>query len=184
MLDRLVDVILKFLGLYRAWTIVTEGTRTVVYTLGRATRVCSHDDGWFWTGFHPIMPLGIERDEDTSIRDDWWPCANQALTTADGKKIHCSGSFRISVAADRVAAWQTTLGDESVAASTGLRQAVSLTVQHHTLAALTDPDELSVVRKEIVDRARKCLGRYGYRIHEFAWLDLVETKTYRFVTGE
>jgi len=186
MFDKLIDVLLQFLDLFRGWVIVRAGTVAVIYTLGRPTRVCRSTDGWFWTGFHPKLALGIDKEDDTSIREEVVPLASQDLETADGHKVRVAGCFTIEIDGDKIVQWQTTLGDEDRALPTSLRAAIGETVIRRPRADLfsADADDLKGVRQEILDRARKGLNRYGYRITDFKWLERIEARAIRVITGE
>jgi regulator of protease activity HflC (stomatin/prohibitin superfamily) len=184
MFDKLIDVLLQFLDLFRGWVVVREGGVAVIYTLGRPTRVCRADDGWFWTGFHPKLCLGIDKEDDTSVRDDVMPLLSQDLTTCDGHKVRVAGAFTVAVDPDKIVTWQTTLGDEDRALPSSLRAAIGETIARRTVEELFSADELKDVRQEILDRARKSLNKYGYRIKDFQWIERIEARVLRVITGE
>ena len=184
MLDRLIDFLLNFLDLFRFFFAVKEGTVAVVYTLGRSTRIAGPHDGWFKTGLHLRAPLGIELEEDTSIREEIACFAGQDLQTKDDKKVRVSGAFTYAVVPEKVVIWQTILGDEGTALPTALRAAIGETIIRRDLADLMEVDELKGLRQEILDRARKTLNSYGYRITDFKWVERTEARTYRLITGD
>jgi regulator of protease activity HflC (stomatin/prohibitin superfamily) len=184
MFDKLIDVLLQFLDLFRGWVIVRAGTVTVIYTLGRPTRVCRADDGWFNTGFHPKFCLGIDQEDDTSVREELWCMASQDLQTKDGKFVRVSGAFNFNIVPEKVVVWQTTLGDENGAVPTAFRSAIAETIVRRDLTDLLEVDEQKGLRQEILDRARKSLNKYGYSISDFKWVERTGAKTYRFITGD
>lgn len=184
MLDRLIDVLLNFVDLARFWIVVGEGDRVVVYTLGRPTRLLAPGRGWLNTGLYLKAPLGIECDITTSVREEQYTLANQTLATRDGHVVCVCGSFRYSINPQDVITWQTTLGDENNAFPSAMRAAVAETIIRRPLDDLLDVDELKGLRQEILERCRRNLGRYGYKIHDFWWAERAQVRTYRLITGE
>jgi len=186
MFDKLVELLINFVDLFRFWVIpVREGTLTVVYLLGNATRVIRPGEpGFFRTGLHLKWPLWIELEDNTSTRHELVTLWAQDLQTADGKKVRVTGFFRLSILPEKVVIWQTTLGDEDRAVSAALRSAIAETIIRRPLDDLLSVEEQKGLRQEILDRARKELNEYGYRIYDFKWIERTEAKTYRLITGD
>lgn len=184
MFDKLIDVLLLFLDLFRGWTVCQEGTRVVIFTLGRVTRVCGPKNGWFYTGFHPKLCLGIEKDTEVCVRDERFILTNQSLSTSDGKKVTISGAFTYAIRPDRVVEWLVECGDENLLLPASLKAAIAETLIRHSLTELLEKDELKDLRQEILDRGRKELKKWGYEVSDFKWIDRAEARIYRLITGD
>lgn len=184
MFDKLIEFVISILHLFRFWTVAEVGSVVVIYTLGMPTRVAHPGGGWFGTGFFLKAPFNIETDRDTSVLEEILTFAAQDLTTRDGHKVRVAGAFTFSIAEDKAITWQTTLGEESIAQSSAFRAAIAEAVINRTLVELMNPDELKGLRQDVLDCARKQLNRYGYRITEFKWVERVEARVLRAITGD
>mgnify|MGYP001562298850 CR=1 FL=1 len=182
--EKLVDVLLQFVDLFRFWTISRAGNVIVIFTLGKVTRTLHPGKGWFKTGLFLKAPFNIEQDEQVSTREDNFVVSNQDLMTSDGRTVRVSGSFRLQILGDKADIWLTELGDENMATPSLCRAAIGETILRRTYEELMTKDELKDLRQEILDRARKELNRYGYKIWDFWWIERTSGKTYRLITGE
>lgn len=184
MLDKLIDFVLSVLDLFRFWTVVTEGDRTVIYTLGRPTRLLEPSRGWFATGLYLKAPLNIETDTATSVREEIRGALAQDLVTKDGTRVHVIGVFRFQIVPEKVILWQVALGNEELAEQSALRGAVAEAIERHTYAELMDLDEQSGFKRFVLENIRRRLNPYGYKIYDFWFSERTSAKTYRFITGE
>lgn len=182
--EKLIDVLLQFIDLFRFWAIAREGNVIVIYTLGKVTRILTPGGGWWKTGLYLKAPFAIEDDVEVSTREDAGTMGNQDLMTSDGKTVRVSGGFRFQILPEKADIWCTTLGDERTAEGMLLRAAIAETIIRRTYEDLMSEDELKGLKQEILERARKDLNRYGYKIYDFWWVERTAGKTYRLITGE
>jgi regulator of protease activity HflC (stomatin/prohibitin superfamily) len=87
MFDKLIDVALQFVGLFKFWHIVTPCQDALVCTWGKETRRLHSNDGWFGTGLHLKAPLDIEEVYALSNSTRVDEFAAKSLTTADGRVV-------------------------------------------------------------------------------------------------
>lgn len=80
MFDKLIDVLLSFLHLFRFWTIVSEYERAIVLRLGKFHRRL--EPGW-----HPLIPFNIEHVLSDNVVPATKVLPPQSLTTKDNKSI-------------------------------------------------------------------------------------------------
>ncbi len=80
MFDRLIDLMLQFVELFKFWHVVDPYEEALVLRLGKLQRhiVC---------GWHPIIPFGIERVMDEHIVPAVHVLENECITTTDGKTV-------------------------------------------------------------------------------------------------
>lgn len=80
MLDRLIELIIQFLGLFKFWHVVDPYEEALVLRLGKLHRhlLC---------GLHWIIPFGAERVLDEHIVPAVRVLENESATTRDGKSI-------------------------------------------------------------------------------------------------
>lgn len=183
-IEKLVDVLLQFIDLFRFWAVVKEGNVIVIYTLGKLTRTLTPKAGWFKSGLYFKGPLNIEQDTEISVREESFVVANQDLMTSDGRTVRVSGCFRLQILPDKANIWDTTLGSETQALPALLRAAIAETLLRRPYEDLMATDELKELKQDILERARKELNRYGYKIYDFWWIERTSGKTYRLITGE
>lgn len=80
MLDRLIELIIQFLGLFKFWHVVDPYEEALVLRLGKLHRhlLC---------GPHWIIPFGVERTLDEHVVPAVRVLENESATTLDGKSI-------------------------------------------------------------------------------------------------
>lgn len=87
MFDKLIDVMLQFVGLFKFWVIMNPVQSGFVTTWGKVTRLIGNKDGWFGTGLHLKAPLGIEEEYSLSMSTRVDELAAQTLVTKDGRNV-------------------------------------------------------------------------------------------------
>jgi regulator of protease activity HflC (stomatin/prohibitin superfamily) len=92
MLDRLIDVLLQFIDLFKFWEVVAEYRRGVVFRFGRCR------DKLWGPGIHWRMPFGIDYIVHVNTTLETRSLPPQSLTTSDGLDITVSAvvSYRVS----------------------------------------------------------------------------------------
>lgn len=87
MFDKIFDLIIQALGLFKFWAIMNPNNLGFVVTWGKITRRIGNADGWFGTGFHLKAPFDIEEVFWLSSATRVDEFAAQTLVTKDGKNV-------------------------------------------------------------------------------------------------
>lgn len=80
MFDRLIDLLVQFLDLFKFWFVCDPYEEALVLRLGKLHR-------HLHCGWHAIIPFGIERVLDEHIVPAVRVLENESATTSDGKSI-------------------------------------------------------------------------------------------------
>ena len=80
MFDRLFDIILQFLDLFRFWEVVDQYERGIVLRLGKFQRELD-------PGVHLLIPFGVDRAIKDNVVPRTMNLGAQSLTTADGVQV-------------------------------------------------------------------------------------------------
>jgi regulator of protease activity HflC (stomatin/prohibitin superfamily) len=80
MFDRLIDMVIQFIELFRFWTVIDPYEEALVLRLGKLHRhlLC---------GWHLVIPFGIERILTEHVVPAVRVLENESATTKDGKSI-------------------------------------------------------------------------------------------------
>lgn len=173
MFDRLIDLIVQFLYLFRFGVVVDQYECGVILRLGRLRKVLT-------PGFHWMLPFAIE----TVLTDKGVPTATdlpmQFLVLADGKVV----------AVGPVVTFQTNDAVkfllESDDAESALRDSARGTVRE-VLSGMTwaqligNPDD---VEKILTRAVRKMAWRWGIEVTRVSLSDLAPARVLRLITGE
>ena len=90
MFDRLIDLLVEFLDLFKFWHVVDPYEEALVLRLGKLHR-------HLYCGWHPIIPMGVERVFDEHVVPAVHSLGNESVTTKDGKSIgfHAIVTYRV-----------------------------------------------------------------------------------------
>lgn len=80
MFDRLIDLLVQFIELFKFWHVVDPYESALVLRLGRLNRQLE-------CGFHWIIPFGVERVFDEHTVPTTHSLGNESITTKDGVSI-------------------------------------------------------------------------------------------------
>jgi len=80
MLDRLIDLFIRFVRLFQFFTVMNEFERGVVLRLGKYNRTLG-------PGFHWLIPFYIDIYYFANVVPESYDVRNQSLTTADGIQV-------------------------------------------------------------------------------------------------
>jgi regulator of protease activity HflC (stomatin/prohibitin superfamily) len=80
MFDKLVDIVLQFLELFKFWIVIEPFEAGVQTRLGKFVKVLE-------PGFHWLLPLGIDRTTHEHTVPRTHKMGAQSITTLDGKQI-------------------------------------------------------------------------------------------------
>jgi len=181
MLDKLVQLFIDFLYLFKFWYVIEPYEAGHSFHCGYRGRALGSANGWFGTGFHLVYPLGITTVRYFDITDESTELNPTDLTTKDGHHVKVGGVFRYRMRADKAWDFITTLGDDSTAVEDFMSMAMAEVVEGSRVTELFDADGDSEVK--VVEEARRQLNRYGFKILDFYWNYKVRpTRTIRVMT--
>lgn len=166
MFDRLVEVLLEFLDLFKVITVINEWERGLVLRMGKKHREL--EPGWHW-----VAPFAIEHvlAEHTVVTTT--NLLPQSLTTKDGHSITLAG----------IVTWQVTDVSKALLEVEG-RQEVILDATYGVIArhvSRTTWDELrgKDVAHEVTKEVRRKAARYGFSVESVQFSDLVRCRSIR-----
>lgn len=181
MFDRLIDLLIQFIELFKFWYIVEDGEYCLVFTLGRATRERGARGGWFRTGFCLRLPLSIEEEYVVSIKREPHDTAITRITTKDGVLVNIAGVFWYSIIPDKIRNYLIELGDEDEALRSAAIAAIFDVAQAHTFQELHEKTE--ECEQEILLAVRKRLNHYGFKFYGFDMNEMVKSKAITLIGG-
>lgn len=200
MFDKLIEVLLDFLGWFQFWVIIGPADVGVVYTLGRDTSYITSKNGWFGTGFHLLAPFDLEGVLTANIQWDWDAISYQSLETKDGKLliVQIAYKYRLQDNEDKIRRFLVCLNDERNTRRMAIGSAVCSVVADSTHEELkkgetevevreADEDDESSepkyvgIKKQIFDGSRAELTYWGYRIAKIEWLQRTRSRTFRIM---
>ena len=90
MFDRLIELLVEFIELFKFWHVLDPYEEALVLRLGKLVRHCR-------PGFNWILPLGIERVYDEHIVPTTHSLGNESCTSRDGKSVafHAIVTYRV-----------------------------------------------------------------------------------------
>lgn len=179
MFDRLIDLLLDSLGLFKFWEVVDEYECGVVLTLGR---VRERERRWeFWkrpncempSGFHFVFPFAIERVLSDSVVPVTHALDPQSLTTADGRSVVVRAVITRSITDIRKALLECE-GVETVLVDSAVG-AVADAVRAHAWDDLSSKEFAKALTDEVRERARP----WGVKIHRVQLADISASRSLR-----
>lgn len=181
MLDKLVQLIINFLYLFKFWYVMEPWEQGYSFHFGAPGRTLGPEDGWLGSGFHIIWPGSITRVRYYDIWEDSAELIPVDLTTKDGHTVKVGGVFRYRIRADKAWEFLVTLGDESTALPDFLSMAVARVVADIDKSDLFNSSFDSEDR--VLDEGRRQLNRYGFKIIDFYWnYKVAPSRTIRVMT--
>ena len=87
MFDKLFDLLMQVMDMFKFWYVILPTNAGFVTTLGKVTRHIGNTDGVFGTGFHFKAPFDIEQVWVLSKATRVDEFAAQTLVTKDGRNV-------------------------------------------------------------------------------------------------
>jgi regulator of protease activity HflC (stomatin/prohibitin superfamily) len=170
MLDRLIDLLLQWVGFFRFWEIIDHYERAVVLRLGHFHRELD-------PGFHWIWPFNVERVIADNVVPRTMNLGAQSLTSKDGHQI----VLGVIVTARIHDIQKAILDVENVDAAVqdSCYAEVARVVHEHTW----DEMQAEGINDELLKACRKRAFTYGVEIMRTQVSDLARSKTMRLITG-
>lgn len=170
MFDKLVDLLLSFIDLFKFWEIIDEYQKGVILRLGRFHKEAE-------PGIHFLLPFGVDRMIETATVTRTSDMRQAFLTIADGTTVCVSVVVRWNVR-DIKKALLDVWGFDDVIRDSVLGN-VSTLVRKATWEELNSDDFAEHVAKE----CRKQAFRYGVEVEGVALSDLCRTRALALLSG-
>jgi len=168
MFDRLIDLVVQFIDLFRFWCVVPDASRGVVLRLGRFHREIG-------PGFHLVWLFGIEDVWIDNIVATTTATEPQSLTTADGHGVVISAVITWEIE-DIHAIMFKVEGREQVMIDCAYGEIAGL-VQERNWDALRGARVPATLKARIAKRAKS----YGIKVTSVAIRDLAQCRALRLV---
>lgn len=162
MFDRIIDIVLSALDLFRFWEVVDEDEGAVRLQLGRVKETLG-------PGLHWRAPLGIHQIRKMKVVPDTYNLSPQALSTKDGKQVAVSLVVQFQIADVRKALMEVT-DLEGVVKDSALGNCAQL-VQAHDWETVRSAEFAETLTKA----ARRPAFRYGVEIMSVKFADVSTT---------
>jgi regulator of protease activity HflC (stomatin/prohibitin superfamily) len=168
MFDRLLDIILQFLDLFKFWITINEFERGVILRLGRYHKTLE-------PGLHFFLPFGF----DQTLTDNTVPrtvnLGEQGLTTHDGKTITVSAVVTAKISDIRKALIEVEHVDEALMDS--CYATIGDLIVAHDWDTVRTPEFTETVTKA----CRKQAWRYGLEVLRVQFADRIPSKAIRLL---
>jgi len=165
MIDRLVEVLLQFIELFRFWVILPPYEGGVLIRLGKFVKVLE-------PGLHWILPMGIDRTEHEHMVPRTHTLGDQSVTTLDGKQVGFQAVITYKVRDIKVALLEVENSEHAI------QDSCAGTIGH--IMAQCTWDDI-VKGEEVMDKVTTACRKRGFKFGleitscQFATLSLVKT---------
>jgi len=166
MFDRLIDLALQFIDLFRFFVVIDEFERAVILRLGRYYKVLE-------SGLHFILPLNIDNVLIDNVVPRTINLGAQGLTTADGKTITLSAVITAQIRDVRKAMLEVEHVNEAIVDS--CYATIGDLVVAHSWDQIRKPEFSDTLLKA----CRKQAFKYGIEILRVQLSDLTPSRALR-----
>lgn len=167
MLDKLLDLIQSWLGLFKFWVVVDEYEQHVLLRLGRYKRTLA-------PGWHFLLPMADRTMACWRVKNTV-KLAEQNVTTADGQDVALTGIVTYKVVDPKVFLLECEGGQDAIADSAF--GAIAEWACSNTRDHIRDPRNWRQVRTAI----KQAAGEYGIEVLRFKFADNVRAKALRLL---
>jgi regulator of protease activity HflC (stomatin/prohibitin superfamily) len=168
MLDRLIDLILQWVGWFVPFLVVDAFEQAVVLRLGNYHRTLG-------PGFHWIIPFGVERAITDNVVPRTRNLGPQSLTTQDRCLIVLAAVVTLRIHDIRKSVLEVEDVDDAV--SDSCYAEIAAVVHRHTWEELQGDD----IGDELLRACRKRAFQYGVEVMRVQLSDRAKTRTYRLM---
>jgi regulator of protease activity HflC (stomatin/prohibitin superfamily) len=173
--DKLIELAVQFMGLFKFWFILNPSMQGIVLTWGKLTRRIGSSDGLFGTGLHLKAPFDIEEvfTLSTAARVDEF--AAQTLVTKDGRNVIVGVVVTYRVHDVDKALNSVYQGFDAIqdAVQANVATAV-ITTNFADIPTMAFADEVTAI-------SRKKGFVYGFEIETVRLAEFAPTRTYRLM---
>lgn len=151
MFDKLIDLIVQFIELFKFWHVIDPYERGLVLRFGKLNR---HLD----CGIHWLIPFGVDRAIDCHTVPSTHSLGNESVTTRDGRAVgfHAIVTYRVKDIEKAL----LEVEDESHAVRDACSGEIGRVLKESTWDEILQPDILD----KLTAAARKRGFRYGIEI--------------------
>ena len=166
MFDRLIDLIVKFIGLFQVYTFIDQYKEGVVLRYGKYHRTIK--PGWRW-----VLPLNLEYVLVDNVVPTTTKLGVQSLHTSDDHHINIQGVLLWKITDIRKVILNIEQADDALTdAATGY---ISEMVANHTWDEIRDPQFARNLKSKIQEQARE----WGIRVMKVYISDCSKTRAIR-----
>ena len=167
MLNRLIDLIISFIDLFKFWEVVDDYEEAIVLRLGRWHRNLG-------PGFHFKIPMGCERVLSDTVTYAKLKLDPQSLTTKDGKSVVISAVVGYTTKNIKKLLLKVENANDVLEDATyGF---VTRYVLDHTWEELVTIQAL----EELTAMIRQRAFNWGIEVHDVTFKDETLSRSYRF----
>ena len=166
MFDRLIDLIVKFIGLFQVYTFIAQYEEGVVLRCGKYHRTVK--PGWRW-----ILPLNLESVLTDNVVPTTTALGVQSLHTIDGRHINIKGVLFWKITDIRRVLLDVEDADGVLADAS--RGYISEMVADHTWDEIRSPKFVRNLKSKIQEQARE----WGIRVMKVYISDCSKTRAIR-----
>jgi regulator of protease activity HflC (stomatin/prohibitin superfamily) len=170
MFDRLFDIVLQFLDLFKFWVILDPFEQGVLLRLGHYKRSLER-------GFHWIAPFNIDNVLIDNVVPRTVNLGEQGLTTRDGKSITVSAVVTAKISHIERALLEVENVDEALMDS--CYATIGDLIVQHDWDTIRTPEFTDTVTKA----CRKQAFRYGIEILRVQFADRLPVKAFRLLSS-
>lgn len=168
MFDKLVDLIVQFIELFKFWVIITDWEQGIIMRWGKFHRMAH--SGWHWR-----LPFNLETTYYTNVNMLTRIVGPQSLTTKDGRSLIISVVITEQVEDAKKFLISTTHGRSIIEDST--YGAVATVIHDKTWQELQDMDLARTLEITVRRQAKK----YGVDIIQLQLVDFTLSKSFRLM---
>lgn len=169
MFDKLIDVLLQCIGLFRPWHVIEQYERGVVLRFGKFNREIG-------PGFHPIIPFSAEIVWSDNVVPTTTTLDSQSLTTSDGVPVVATGVITWEIVDIRK--FLLEVEGREVVLQGSAYGCISETIEGNPWGASG-----SSRAKEIEKKIRRRAKKFGARVLKFEFKDFARARPYRIISN-
>lgn len=166
MFDKLIDLFVDFIDLFRFYQVTDHYEEMVVLRFGKFNRILE-------PGFHWIWPMGIESVLTDIVKPTTHNLHPQSLTTADGVSVVVSGIITRTITDIQTALLECE-GVETVITDSAYG-VIATMVRNARWEDLQSDEFCSEVKSQIHKRTKE----YGVTVKRFQWSDIARARSVR-----
>lgn len=170
MFDRLIDIFLQFLDLFKFWVVLDPFEQGVLLRLGNYEDVIGN-------GFHWILPFNIDNVLVDNVVPRTVNLGEQGLTTADGKTITVSAVVTAKISDIRKALLEVEHVDEA------LMDSCYATIGDLIVSHDWDTIRTAEFTETVTKACRKQAWRYGLEVLRVQFADRIPCRAFRLLSS-
>jgi len=168
--DKLLDLVLQFLDLFKPFTVINEFEQGVLLRLGKYKRTLS-------SGFHWIIPFNVDNVLVDNVVPRTVNLGEQGLTTLDGKSITVSAVVTAQIRDIRRALLEVEHVDEA------LMDSCYATIGDLIVAHDWDSIRTAEFTETVTKACRKQAFRYGLEVLRVQFADRIPVRAFRLLSS-